>query len=199
MTHFPRHVCEAMKGAGAAVTCMPVRLDGAEWETAFFFHLAGPESKADRRVLSHSRAPLTVGIETDLIAHESAAVVVLRLEVFTLPDDPLAGEILLTPGGSTSHFESLQTLTRQSRLSWFFADADFRVLHSQQHALADAQRAGFDELLRDAVSHDALIRVTGRYDHQAALAAVVANYELRASVSSLPPPMAGRRGGGVAN
>lgn len=168
-----------MLATGATVTCMPVRLDGGDWEAAVFFHLAGPESKRDRQLLAKAKRPLAVSVEADLLELQQASVVVLRFEVATIPEDPLAGEVLLTPGDVRTHFDTLQLLCRQQRLCWFFSDEDFRVLHSQQNAIGDEQRASFDDLLADAVRHDALIRASARYDAHAALAEVVSRYELR--------------------
>jgi hypothetical protein len=54
MKRFPETVREAMRAGGAAATCVPVQLDGAHWETAFFFQVAGPECKEDRRVLRNT-------------------------------------------------------------------------------------------------------------------------------------------------
>jgi len=175
-------VRQAMRSGGASATCVPVRIDGDAWESALFVQVAGPECKADRRVLSRAERPLPVGIEADLIENEHAAVVVLRFEVFTVPENPLASEILLTPGDAGTHFEALKLLTRQPRLCWFFGDQDCQVLHSQQHALSAQQHASFDDLLRDAVRHDSLIRCTARYDARAALAHVAEHYELREGV-----------------
>lgn len=177
MKVFPQAVRSAMHAGGGAVTCLPVRLDGSDWETAVFFHLAGPESKRDRQVLNKAQRPLPVSIEADLLELQHAAVISMRVEIATLPDDPLIGEILLTPGGARAHFDTLQLLTRQQRLCWFFGDDDFRVLHAQQSPIGDEQHAGFDDILRDAVSHDALIRASARYDAQAALTEIVAHYE----------------------
>jgi hypothetical protein len=179
---FPAAVRSAMLASGASVTCVPVRLERDEWESALFFHLAGPECKQDRQRLAKARRPLPVSLEADVLTLPQAAVVIIRPEVFTAPDDPLASEILLTPGGSDVHFEALELLCRQSRLSWFFADGDFRLLHSQQSPLEAAQRESFDDLLRDAVRHDALIRASARYDAGAALAEVVRHYELRPGI-----------------
>jgi hypothetical protein len=171
-----------MAASGAAATCAPVKLDTDAWEAALLIQVAGPECEQDRRVLSEAGRPLPVGIEADVIENPHAAVVVLRLEVFTRPEDPLASEILMTPGGVSTHFDSLSLLSRQPRLCWLFGDRDFRLIHSQQHPLSDEQRAGFDDLLRDAVRHDSLIRMTARYDARAALAQIVDRYELRAGV-----------------
>ncbi len=106
-------------------------------------------------------------------------MVILRFEVATIPNDSLTGEVLLTPGDVRTHFDTVQLLCRQQRLCWFFSDEDFRVLHSQQNPIGDEQRASFDDLLADAVRHDALIRASARYDAKAALAEVVSHYDLR--------------------
>ncbi|NIU06502.1 MAG: hypothetical protein GWO40_19905 [Gammaproteobacteria bacterium] len=179
---FPEAVRQGMRASGASATCVPVRFGGDAWEAALFVQVAEPECKRDRRVLSKATRSLQVSMEADLIENPNAAVVMLRLEVFTLPDDPLASEILLTPGGVTTHFETLKLLAQQRRLCWFFGDQDFNVIHSQQHPLTEEQRAGFDDLLRDAIQHDSLIRLTARYDARAALAEVVEHYELREGV-----------------
>lgn len=184
MKRFPATVRRAMRETGAAATCVPVRLDGGGWEAALFIQLADVESEPDRRLLARAGTPVPVAVETDLIENENAAVVVLRLETYARPDDPLAVEILLTPGNANGHFDTLNRLANQPRLCWFFADRDFHVIHAQQHALNNEQHAGFDALLRDAAVHDAVIRCTGRYNAQSALASIVSHYELRAGIKA---------------
>lgn len=179
-SRFPRSVRRAMAASGATATCVPVKLGSDTWETAFFVQLGGAECKRDRRILSKTQQPLPIGIETELLENQHAAVVMLRFEVYTDPEDPLVAEVLLTPGEGPEQFDALKLLAEQSRLCWFFGDQDYWTLHSQQHPLETEQHASFDELLRDAVKHDALIRCTGRYDAQAALAHIVSHYELRA-------------------
>ena len=169
-----------MEAGGAAATCVPVQLDGGGWQAALFLALAGPECKADRRIISRAQRPLPVGIEADLIEAEHASVVTLRAEVYTRSEDPMVSEILMTPGVGSSHFEALKLLTAQPQLCWFFGDETYWLLHSQSHPLAPEQRTGFAELLDDAVAHDAVVRLTGRYDAAAALASVSGHYELRA-------------------
>lgn len=171
-----------MRDTGADATCMSVRLDGADWESALFIKLLGKECAQDLLLLAQHRGAVPVGVETDLIEQEHGAVVLLRLEVYTFPQDPLALEILITPGGSKVQFETLQRLSNQSRLCWFFADGDFRVIHAQQHTLLEDQHNEFRALVNDAVKHDAVVRCTGRYDARAALQSVAAHYELRAAV-----------------
>jgi len=144
-----------------------------------FFSVGGPESKEDRRVLRKTEGAIPVGIEADLIEHGSAAVVVLRLEVHTRPDDPLAAEILLAPGNSGGHFDACKLLTQQSRLVCFFADEAGWVIRMHQIPLQPEHRQVFGEILDDATAHDALIRMTARYDAMAALSEVASHYEIR--------------------
>ena len=188
MDKFPKSVRRAINSTGTAASCMPVKLDGGEWETALFIHLAGNESAQDRWVLSRDTRPVPVGVEGDMIETDHGAIIVLRLEVYTFTDDPLAVEILFTPGGVAGHFQTLRELTRQPRLCWFFGDDAFRVIHSQQHPLTQQQRDGFNELMLEAVRHDAVTRCTGRYDAKAALTSVVTHYDLRASAEAATVP-----------
>jgi len=180
MQRFPAAIRKAMQASGAAATCVPVQLDGEQWETAFFFHVAGPECKEDRRLMRKAGAPLQVGLESDLIETETGAVVLIRAEVYTRESDPFTCEILLTPGEGGAHFEALKLLGTQPQMRWFFGDQAFWIVHSQQLPLGDEQHTGFDGLLRDALKHDTMVRLTGRYDSQAALGEIVRHYELRA-------------------
>ena len=183
---------EAMVASGAAATCIPVELDGGAPEAAFFISLAGPESKADRRVLRKWRGPLSLGLDSDVIETVHGAVVVLRPEVHTGPFDPFACEILVTPGEGGTHFEALDLLSRQPRLTWFFGDRDFGIIRTQQHPLDDEQRGEFAELLRKALRHDAMTRMTARYDGRAALSEVASHYTLRTEARRVPPPSGNR-------
>lgn len=186
MEVFPTVVRRAMVGEGTSATCLPVQLDGDEWEAALFFHLAGETGRMDRDVLAAQAGPLPVGLETDLMPLENGAVVMLRGELHTQAEDPLVGEVLLTPGAGGSHFEVLDLLARQPRLCWFFGDPAYRVIHAQEHPLESGHREEFGQLLQDAVEHDALVRLTGRYDASATLAEVAAHYELRTPGSADP-------------
>jgi len=171
-----------MSANGAAATCVPVQIDGAPtdpWEAAVFFAVGGPESKEDRRVLRKNDGSIPIGIEADLIEHGSAAVVVLRFEVHTRPDDPLAAEILLAPGNTDGHFDTCKLLTQQSRLVCFFADEAGWIIRTHQIPLQLEHRNVFGEILDDATAHDALIRMTARYDATAALSEVASHYEIR--------------------
>jgi hypothetical protein len=182
MKRFPNVVRAAMQAGGAAATCVSVQLDDAGWEAALFFQLAGAECKADRRALKNARGPLSVGMETDLVETQTGSVVLLRPSIYTTPDDPFTCEILLTPGDGGAHFEALRLLSRQARLCWFFGDQSHWILHTQQHPLDSEQHAGFDALAGDALKHDTMVRMSNRYDSQAALGEIVKHYELRAGL-----------------
>ncbi len=186
MDRFPEEIRQGMSANGAMATCVPVQLDAqgdaqgdASWEAAVFFLVGGAESKEDRRVLRKAEKALTIWVEADLIEHAAAAVVVIRLEVHTRPDDPLAAEILLTPGSATSQFKTCKLLTEQPRVMCFFADEAGWVIQTQQITLLPEHRKVFGEILDDATAHDALIRMTARYDAMAALSEIVSHYEIR--------------------
>ena len=184
---FPTPVREAMTASGAAATCIPVELDGGVPEAAFFINLAGPESKTDRRVIRTWRGPLPLGLDSDVIETVHGAVVVLRPEVHTGPFDPFVCEILVTPGEGGTHFEALDLLSRQPRLTWFFGDSGFEIIRAQQHPLDDEQRGEFAALLKAALRYDAMTRMTRRYDGQAALSEVASHYTLRTEARRVPP------------
>ena len=184
---FPTPVREAMAASGAAATCIPVGIDGGELEAAFFINLAGSESKADRRVIRRWSGPLSLGLDSDVIETGHGAVVALRPEVHTGPFDPFVCEILITPGEGGVHFEALSLLSRQPRLTWFFGDRGFEIIRTQQHPLDGGQRAEFAALLKDALRHDAMTRMTRRYDGRAALAEVARHYTLRTEARRVAP------------
>lgn len=181
MKRFPEVVRNSMDYTGATVTCLPVSFGTDNWETAVFFSIGGSESKQDRRNLARLEgAVVPVAIETDVIKHNSAAVVVVRLEAYTSgDDDPLVGEVLLTPGDKSSHFETLKLLSAQPVLRWFFADAAYWIIHQQQNQLRTTEHTIFQDALDQSTQHDALIRMTGKYDVQAALTEIVSHYEFR--------------------
>ena len=119
---FPSEVRRAMDTSGAMATCVPVQLDGADWESALFIQVAGEHCEIDRQIIAAADRPLPIGLETDLIDNPHAAVILLRPEIHTRPDDPLVCEILLAPGEGGVQFEAVKLLTTQARLCWFIGD-----------------------------------------------------------------------------
>lgn len=182
MDKFPQSVIDMMNAGGSTVTCLPVQLDSEEadiWQSAYFFRLGGRESQRDIRLLEKSTSAFSVGLETDIIEHANATVVMLRLQVFTRQDDPLVGEVLLTPGGAETHYEVLGLLAEQQTVTWFFSDQDYRVLHQQRQPLSQEWRDEFLALRSEAFKRDAIIRMAGKYNAQTAFAEVVSHYALR--------------------
>jgi hypothetical protein len=157
-------------------TCLPVRLDHGDWESAVFFDLGGSECVRDRQVLEAGDGPCPIGLEADVIECATAAIVMLRFEVATRAGDPLAGEVLLTPGVGDVQFETLRNLTEQNHLRFFFGDEEHRVIHSQQLSLGERKHGGYRGILQDAVRHDAMVRLSGRYDAEAAMREVTRHY-----------------------
>lgn len=164
------------------MTCLPVKIESAtdnDWQSAIFFRLGGEESQADIARLKEQQSALTVGIETDLIEHANATVVLLRLQMYTQKDNPLVGEVLVTPGGAETHYEILTLLSEQQTLTWFLSDQEFRIIHQQRQPLNDEWRGEFLALRDEAFKRDAVIRLAGKYNAQTAFAEVVSHYALR--------------------
>lgn len=178
---FPLQVKRIMRERDIAATCIPVQFDDENWESAFFLHVAGPESRLDRRVLKRGRVTPAV-LATEFMAHANASVVLMRLEVQTIVNDPLVFEILLVPGEFSIHHECLKFLAKQKRIRYFFADSDYRVLQEQEHEIRDIQHEKFEILAREAFAHDSVLRMTGKYNAQVALSEVVAHYSVRSGV-----------------
>ena len=178
MKEFPPQVKNIMRDRDIAATCMPVQFNSETWEAAFFLHVAGPESKQDRRTLKQDGVTPAI-LMAELLTHANAAIVLMRLEVQTVIDDPLVFEILLTPGEFSMHYECLKFLAAQKRIRYFFADTDFRVLQEQEQEISDVQHEKFENLAREAFAHDSVLRMAGKYNAQAALTDVVAHYSLR--------------------
>ncbi len=179
MDEFPPPIKTAMRESGAEATCVPVQIDSGVWESALFLHLAGPECKQDRRVVKTASAPLPLSLEVELMAHQRAAVVMLRVQVTTVESDPLIYEILLTPGAVTSHYESLRLLSEQKRVLWFFGDSDYRILAVQEQDVDEQQHNRFSEIAKDAFAHDTVVRMAGNYDSTVAVNEIAAHYTPR--------------------
>ena len=176
MDRFPSSIIKSMRASRAMTTCVPVQFDGQDWESAVFFELGGKPCADDRQVLAQRSKPVPIALEADLIENQTAAVVMLRFEVMTREDNPLAGEVLVAPGLGNIQFETLTHLGKQPSLGFYFSDANYRVIFSQRIVLRDQERAGYRGLLEDAVAHDAVIRLTGRYDAKAALKEITSHY-----------------------
>lgn len=181
MDRFPASIIKSMRASGAMTTCVPLEFDKNIWESAVFFELGGEECKEDRRIMQESKTVFPVSLEADLIECQTAAVVMLRFEIMTRSDNPLAGEVLIAPGIGNIQFETIQNLTHQQALKFYFSDRAYNVIYSQQIVLQDQERGGYKSILDDAVRHDAMVRLTGRYDAIEALKEVTSHYATHVS------------------
>ena len=179
MQKFPDSIINSMLQSGAMTTCVPLEFDDGSFESTVFFELSGDECEFDRLILSKSTSPFGINLEAELIEHASASVVMLRFEIMTQPDDPFVGEVLIVPGLGDIQFDTLKYLSTQQNLKFYFSDDRFNVIHSQQLLLSDRERQGYSQILEEVISHDALIRLTGKYDAMAALSEIVDHYEIR--------------------
>jgi hypothetical protein len=179
MDKFPLQIAQGMHDSGAMITCVPVQFDNGEWESAVFFEVGGKQSREDRRVLRKIKTALPVTLEGEVISHANGSIVMLRFEVLTNKSNPLVGEVLLAPGLGNTQFDTLKLLSEQRQLRWYFGDANYSVIHSQQTTLFDHERQGYADLLSEAVTHDALLRVTGKYNATSAIEEVCSNYAFR--------------------
>jgi len=170
-----------MQQSGAMTTCVPVQFFGNVWEAAVFFELGGEQCQDDRTTLISATKPLPISLEAELIEHASASVVMLRFEVMTNQEDPLAGEVLIVPGLGEIQFDTLKHLSEQQNLRFYFSDETYKVIHSQQIMLSDRERQGYGHILEEVISKDALIRLTGKYNAMSALSEIVGLYDVRAS------------------
>ena len=163
---FPDEVVVALHEAGVTLGCLPVRIDDGDWRAALF--LVVPEHAECLSIdPTLSGAPYAVVLDADLHEHASASVIELGIELRT-PGVPLAGSVLFLSGHVPAHFETLSLLASQPDLPLFVGDAYCRQLASQRIPLGDAERGMLRTLLDEAVARDAVIRLTGRYDADAA-------------------------------
>ncbi len=174
MAKFPDAVITAMHHAGTTVTCLPVRLDDQEWQSAIYFVL--PET-VDNDALGASlevHENLTVALDADIHEMDTATIISLGIELHIQASNGMlkpSGEVLFFTGHLSAHFENMKLLTTQQGIPLFIGDRYCELLHQQTVPLNDEHRAVLSELLSEAASRDALIRFRGQYDPDAAFAA----------------------------
>jgi len=160
----------AMHEAAVTATCVPVQLDDGDWTAALF--IVAPGGSPCLRTgaggtVRLSGGPFAVQFEADLHEHEHGTVFELGVQIRT-PVEPLDACLLFVTGHASAHFEALELLAGSERLSLFIGDEYCRVVWQQRVPLSGAQRTGIRSLLDEAVRRDAVIRLTGRYDPEAA-------------------------------
>ncbi len=170
---FPDDVMLALHNANITVTCTPVQIDHGEWQAAVFFVLAEDAACMHQGQLIGT-GPFTVAFDADLHEHDNATVIELGVEIATPPESQ-NGTVLFLTGHSSQHFDVLKLLTQQDELPIFLGNAYCEVLSQQRVPLSDALKNGLNGLLDEAVRRDALIRMTGHYDPDAAFASVLSH------------------------
>lgn len=172
---FPDDVIVALHTANVTVTCVPVQIDNQQWQAAVFFVLAADAPCLGKGFLAPG--PFAVELDADLHEHANGTMIEIGIDIAT-PAAHSRGTMLFLTGHSKAHFEAMQLLTAQTDLPVFLGDQYCTVLHRQRVPLSDAMRNGFKLLLDEAVSRDAIIRMTGHYAPEAVFTDVVASLHL---------------------
>ncbi len=170
MAKFPDAVITAMHHAASTVTCLPVQMDGDEWKSAIFFVLPESFTQADINAIFENSALVTVGLDADLKEPKGATLILLGVDIDIGQGDMLRGEILFLTGHLKSHFETVKLISEQASIDLFIGDTFCNLLHQQSIPLEDAHRQVFADLLKEASSRDALLRMQSQYDPDAAFA-----------------------------
>jgi hypothetical protein len=158
---FPDEVVVALHNGGVTVTCVPVQIDGEDWQAALFYVMAADSpSLVDGKL---NGGPFAVSLELDLHEHVNGTLVELVIEIET-PDTPLQGTVMFLTGHSSTHFDTMKLLASQTDLPLFIGNEYCQILTQQRIPLNNTYRSGFRQLLEESVSRDALIRLSGRYD-----------------------------------
>lgn len=158
---FPDDVIVLMHNAQVTVSCVPIQMDNQEWQAAIFFVLAKEASCLANGQLSGG--PFAVEFDADLHEHEKGTLIEIGIDIGT-PVEPSRGTLLFLTGHSSSHFDAIKLLSEQPELTLFIGNEYCQVLYKQRIPLSDVMRAGFKQLLDEAVGRDAVIRMTGHYD-----------------------------------
>lgn len=172
---FPDDVIVALHNANVTVSCLPVQIDNDQWQAAVFFVLP-----VNARCLQDGQlpgGPFAVEFDADLHEHEKGTLIEIGIDIAT-PVENNHGTLLFLTGHSSSQFETLKLLTEQQTLPLFIGDEYCKVLSQQLIPLSDTMRAGFRQLLDEAVGRDAVIRMTGHYDPDLVFTDVVASLHL---------------------
>lgn len=172
---FPDEVIVALHEAAITATCMPVRLDDADWQAAFFYVLA-----PDAACLTAGRllgGPFSVALDADLHEHENGSMIEIGFEIIT-PIEPCKGVLLFLTGHTSTHFDALKLLSNQNDIPLFIGDQFCNNLWQQRIPMNPAYQSGLSGLIDEAVARDAVIRMTGQYDPDAVFADTLAKQQI---------------------
>ncbi|MFK7995493.1 MAG: hypothetical protein AB8B87_15265 [Granulosicoccus sp.] len=172
---FPDDVVVALHHANVTVSCVPIQIDNEEWQAGLFYVLS-----ADSPCLTNGKlapGPFAVELDADLHEHTNGSLIEIGIDIAT-PVEHSLGTLLFITGHSSAHFETVKLLSTQADLPLFLGDEYCNVLYQQRIVLSDAMRAGFKQLLDEALGRDAVIRMTGHYDADVVFNDVVASLNL---------------------
>lgn len=172
---FPDEVIVALHEASITATCMPIQLDGGDWQAAFFYVLS-----PDAACLSGGKlrgGPFAVSMDADLHEHDNGTMIEIGIEIVT-PIEPCNGIMLFLTGHTSTHFDALTLLSEQAEIPLFIGDQYCNTLWQQRVPLNEAFRLGMMALINEAVTRDAVIRMTDRYDPDAVFADTLAKRQM---------------------
>lgn len=172
---FPDDVVVALHHANITVSCVPVQINNDHWQAAVFYVLA-----ADAPCLGKGRlapGPFPVELDADLHEHANGSLIEIGIDIGT-PVEHSRGTMLFLTGHSPAHFETIKLLSDQADLPLFIGDEFCNILYQQRILLTDTIRAGFRQLLDEALARDAVIRMTGHYDPDVVFGDVVSSLNL---------------------
>ena len=172
---FPDEVIVALHEAGITATCMPIQIDNSDWQAAFFYILA-PDAPClrDGKLLG---GPFTVALDADLHEHDNGTMIEIGIEIVT-PIEPSSGIMLFLTGHTSTHFDALKLLSDQQEIPLFIGDQYCSTLWQQRVPVNDTFRHGIMALINEAVTRDAVIRMTDRYDPDAVFADTLAKRQM---------------------
>lgn len=172
---FPDEVIVALHEANITATCMPIQLDGGDWQAAFFYVLA-----PDAPCLTNGKllgGPFAVALDADLHEHDNGTMIEIGVEIIT-PIEPCKGVMLFLTGHTSTHFDALNLLSEQSEIPLFIGDQFCSTVWQQRVPIDENFRLGITALIGEAVTRDAVIRMTDRYDPDAVFADTIAKRQL---------------------
>lgn len=181
---FPDEVIVALHEANITATCMPIKIDQGEWQAAFFYVI---QPDAPCLVAEHQpdtdtespqlEGPFSVALDADLHEHDNGTMIEIGVEINT-PVEPCMGIMLFLTGHSSTHFEALKLLSEQNDIPLFIGDQYCNTLWQQRVPLDNEFRLGITGLINEAVTRDAIIRMTDRYDPDAVFADTLAKRQM---------------------
>lgn len=172
---FPDEVVVALHEAGITATCMPIKLDDGDWQAAFFYVLAPDAPCLSNGLLKGG--PFAVELDADLHEHDNGTMIEIGMEIVT-PIEPCRGIMLFLTGHTSTHFDALKLLSEQEDIPLFIGDQYCTTLWQQRIPVNETFRNGMMGLINEAVTRDAVIRMTDRYDPDAVFADTLAKRQM---------------------